>query len=158
MVIIRLARGGAKKRPFYNIVATDSRNRRDGRYIERLGYFNPTAVGGETRLVFDSERVDYWRSKGAQVSQRVTTLLGEEPGVQTGRAKSAERAAKAAPVVAAKVEKKEEAVKAEPEATEAKDDVVVADVKTAETAKDAATSDVETAATNDAAKKTEESA
>jgi small subunit ribosomal protein S16 len=72
MVTIRLARGGAKKRPFYNIVVTDRRNRRDGRYIERIGYFNPIASGQAERLVVDRERVDYWR---AQASERVAHLL-----------------------------------------------------------------------------------
>jgi small subunit ribosomal protein S16 len=75
MVTIRLARGGAKKRPFYNIVVTDRRNRRDGRYIERVGYFNPIASGQAERLVVDRERVDYWLGQGAQASERVTNLL-----------------------------------------------------------------------------------
>ena len=64
MVSIRLSRGGAKRRPFYHIVVTDSRNRRDGRYIERLGYFNPIATGAETELSIDLERADYWLSQG----------------------------------------------------------------------------------------------
>ena len=75
MVTIRLARGGAKKRPFYNIVVTDRRNRRDGRYIERVGYFNPIATGQAERLVVDRERVDYWLGQGAQASERVAHLL-----------------------------------------------------------------------------------
>lgn len=75
MVTIRLSRGGAKKRPFYHIVVTDSRNRRDGRYIERLGFFNPMAKGQEERLRFDKERIDYWVSKGAQKSDRVSQLV-----------------------------------------------------------------------------------
>ncbi len=75
MVTIRLARGGAKKRPFYNIVVTDRRNRRDGRYIERVGYFNPIATGQAERLVLDRERVDYWLGQGAQASERVASLL-----------------------------------------------------------------------------------
>lgn len=77
MVVIRLARGGAKKRPFYHIVATDRRNARDGRYIERLGYFNPIASGEEKRLLMDRERVKHWIEKGAQPSQRVAALLAE---------------------------------------------------------------------------------
>ncbi|MDX1380488.1 MAG: 30S ribosomal protein S16 [Xanthomonadales bacterium] len=77
MVKIRLARGGAKKRPFYHIVVTDSRNRRDGRRIERVGFFNPIATGGEERLRVDLERVDYWTGVGAQVSERVQTLVSE---------------------------------------------------------------------------------
>jgi len=75
MVTIRLSRGGAKKRPFYHIVVTDSRNRRDGRYIERVGFFNPMAKGQEVRLNIAKERVDYWLSKGAQTSDRVGKLL-----------------------------------------------------------------------------------
>lgn len=75
MVTIRLARGGAKKRPFYHLVVTDSRNCRDGRYIERLGFFNPVAKGQEERLRVNNERVQHWVSKGAKLSQRVETLL-----------------------------------------------------------------------------------
>ncbi len=78
MVTIRLARGGAKKRPFYNIVVTDSRNRRDGRYIERLGFFNPIASGAEERLKFDRERVAHWIAQGAKPSERVTKLIEEQ--------------------------------------------------------------------------------
>lgn len=78
MVTIRLARGGAKKRPFYSIVVTDSRNRRDGRYIERVGYFNPVARGQEQRLTVDAERVQYWLGQGAQTSERVAKLLKEQ--------------------------------------------------------------------------------
>ena len=75
MVTIRLARGGAKKRPFYHVVVTDSRNRRDGRFIERLGFFNPVARGQEERLRIDSERVKHWLGQGAQTSERVAKLL-----------------------------------------------------------------------------------
>ena len=75
MVSIRLSRGGAKKRPFYHIVVTDSRNRRDGRYIERLGFFNPVAKGGEVKLRVDVERADYWVSHGAKPSERVAALI-----------------------------------------------------------------------------------
>jgi small subunit ribosomal protein S16 len=75
MVTIRLSRGGAKRRPFYTIVVTDSRSARDGRYIESVGYFNPVATGGEQRLVVNRERVDYWLSHGAQTSDRVGKLL-----------------------------------------------------------------------------------
>lgn len=77
MVTIRLARGGAKKRPFYNVVVTDSRNPRDGRYIERLGFFNPVATGQEERLRLDLERVNFWLGQGAQPSDRVSTLIKE---------------------------------------------------------------------------------
>ncbi len=78
MVTIRLSRGGAKRRPFYHIVVTDSRNPRDGRYIERVGFFNPIATGGEIKLSVDQERVKYWVGKGAQPSDRVTALLGKK--------------------------------------------------------------------------------
>lgn len=77
MVTIRLARGGSKKRPFYYITVSDSRNARDGRFIERVGFFNPVATGGEIRLNVDQERVAYWKGQGAQVSERVTSLLKE---------------------------------------------------------------------------------
>jgi len=78
MVTIRLARGGAKKRPFYHVVVTDSRNRRDGRYIERLGFFNPVATGNEVRLNLNNERISHWVSQGAQVSERVSKLVKEQ--------------------------------------------------------------------------------
>ncbi len=77
MVTIRLSRGGANKRPFYHIVVTDSRNRRDGRYIERLGFFNPVASGNAQTLNLNAERVDYWLGKGAQPSERVAKLIKE---------------------------------------------------------------------------------
>lgn len=75
MVTIRLARGGAKKRPFYGIMVADQRRSPRGRFIERIGFFNPRAVGGEERLRIDTERVDYWVSKGAKPSDRVASLL-----------------------------------------------------------------------------------
>lgn len=75
MVTIRLARGGAKRRPFYGIMVADQRKSPRGRFIERVGFFNPRATGGEERLRVDVERVDYWISKGAQPSDRVKSLL-----------------------------------------------------------------------------------
>lgn len=75
MVIIRLARGGTTKRPFYHVVVTDRRNPRDGRYIERVGFFNPIATGGEERLRVDLGRVEHWVARGAQTSERVADLL-----------------------------------------------------------------------------------
>jgi small subunit ribosomal protein S16 len=78
MVTIRMARGGAKKRPFYNIVVTDSRNARDGRFIERLGFFNPVAKGNEEKLRLNKERIDYWISQGAQPSDRVSMLIKQQ--------------------------------------------------------------------------------
>ena len=75
MVKIRLSRGGAKKKPFYHIVVADSRNKRDGRRIEKIGFFNPMAKGQEESLRLDLERVDYWTGVGAQLSERVENLV-----------------------------------------------------------------------------------
>ena len=77
MVTIRLARGGAKKRPFYHLTVANSRNARDGRFVERVGFFNPVANGAEVRLSVNQERVSYWLSQGAQPSERVACLLKE---------------------------------------------------------------------------------
>lgn len=75
MVVIRLARGGAKQRPFFNIVVADSRNRRDGRFIERLGFYNPKASGGEEALRIAQDRLSYWQGVGAQASPTVARLV-----------------------------------------------------------------------------------
>ncbi len=75
MVVIRLARGGAKKRPFYNLVVTDSRNRRDGRFIERVGFYNPVAAGAEQPLRVAFDRVEHWTQHGAQLSPTVKRLV-----------------------------------------------------------------------------------
>ena len=76
MVTIRLSRGGAKKKPFYQIVVTDSRNRRDGRYLERVGFFNPMARSeNEEAVRIDLDRIDHWLSNGAQLSKRVAKLV-----------------------------------------------------------------------------------
>jgi small subunit ribosomal protein S16 len=77
MVVIRLARGGAKKRPFYNIVATDSRNRRDGRFIERIGFYNPVATGNAEEVRVASDRLAYWEGVGAQLSPAVARLVAQ---------------------------------------------------------------------------------
>jgi small subunit ribosomal protein S16 len=79
MVSIRLARGGSKKRPFYHISVSDSRRARDGRYIERVGFFNPVACGQEERLRVDRDRIEHWVSKGAKCSDRVAKLLQDAP-------------------------------------------------------------------------------
>ena len=76
MVTIRLSRGCAKKRPFYHIVVSDGRNKRDGRHIERVGYFNPLATGQDQAFSLDRARYEYWLSVGAQPSDRVTKLVG----------------------------------------------------------------------------------
>lgn len=81
MVTIRLARGGSKKRPFYHLTVTDSRVSRDGRFLERVGFFNPVARGQEERVRIDQERVDFWLSRGAQPSERVAKLLKDQAKV-----------------------------------------------------------------------------
>ena len=77
MVVIRLARGGAKKRPFYNIVAADSRNRRDGRFIERIGFYNPVATGNAEEVRVATDRLVYWQGVGAQLSPAVARLVAQ---------------------------------------------------------------------------------
>ena len=77
MVVIRLARGGAKKRPFFNIVVADSRTRRDGRFIERVGFYNPVAAGGEQPLRVAFDRIEHWASNGAQLSPTVQRLVAQ---------------------------------------------------------------------------------
>lgn len=75
MVIIRLSRGGSKNRPYFHVVVADSRNRRDGRFIERLGFYNPLAAEGQESLRLELERVGHWQSKGAQLSDTVARLV-----------------------------------------------------------------------------------
>ena len=87
MVVIRLARGGAKKRPFYNVVVADSRSRRDGRFIERVGFYNPIANEGEEALRLAFDRISYWQERGAKLSETVAGLVK----------RSAASSAKAAP-------------------------------------------------------------
>lgn len=145
MVKIRLARSGAKKRPFYHIVVTDRRNRRDGSYIERLGYFNPVATGKELRLQLDAARIEHWVRIGAQVSERVKALMKEvategEEGAVKARAKPVSPAAsanrgQAAPEPAAEEAKAEEAKAEEPKAEEPKAEEAKAEEAKAEEAK-----------------------
>ena len=99
MVIIRLARGGAKKRPFYNIVVADSRNRRDGRFIERVGFYNPIAKTGEEGLRVAFDRVGYWTQRGARMSDTVAMLVKRAPA--PGAIAAAPTPATAAPAEAA---------------------------------------------------------
>ncbi|RBP49100.1 30S ribosomal protein S16 [Arenicella xantha] len=115
MVTIRLARGGAKKRPFYGIMVADSRRSPRGRFIERVGFFNPRAVGGEERLRIDTDRVEHWISKGAQPSDRVANLLK-----QFAKGPEAIEAEKAKLTAAADA-KKAAAEKAEAEGVKAKE-------------------------------------
>ena len=109
MLTIRLSRGGANKRPFYHMVVTDSRNARDGRFIEKLGFFNPIATGGEERLRYDSEPLNHWVSTGATLSPRVATLvkefnMGSEAVANKKAAKKAKTDAKKAAAQAAKAQ------------------------------------------------------
>lgn len=137
MVTIRLARGGAKKRPFYGIMVADSRRSPRGRFIERVGFFNPRAVGGEERLRIDTERVDYWVSKGAKPSDRVASLLKQfakgPEAIEAEKAKLAELA----------LAKKAAADKAEAEAVKAKE---TAEAEAAKAAEAAAAAEKEAAA------------
>ena len=89
MVVIRLSRGGSKHRPFYNIVVADKRVRRDGRFIERLGFYNPTARGGEEQLRVAQDRLTYWRSVGAQASPTVVRILKNAPVAAPAAAEAA---------------------------------------------------------------------
>jgi small subunit ribosomal protein S16 len=95
MVVIRLARGGAKKRPFYNVVVADSRNRRDGRFIERVGFYNPVAPAHEEGLRIEHARIAYWQERGAQLSDTVAMLVKRAATAPAGGA-----AATAAPAAA----------------------------------------------------------
>ncbi|MES1988110.1 MAG: 30S ribosomal protein S16, partial [Pseudomonadota bacterium] len=124
MVIIRLARGGAKKTPFYNVVVADSRNRRDGRFIERVGFYNPSAKAGAEALRVDQERVTFWQGQGAQLSDTVARLVkfhakGPEYAI-AATAKDAAKAdavkAKIAAAEAAKLKAAADAAKAEADA------------------------------------------
>lgn len=83
MVTIRLARGGAKDRPFYHVVVADKRSKRDGRYIERVGFFNPIARGDAQSLRLDQERIQYWVAQGAQMTERVASLVKQARKAQS---------------------------------------------------------------------------
>ena len=124
MVVIRLSRGGSKKNPFYNVVVADSRNRRDGRFIERVGFYNPSAKAGAEGLRIDETRVTHWTGNGAQMSDTVARLVkthakGPEAAL-AAKAKDAEKAAaakaKAVAADAAKVKAAADAAKAEADA------------------------------------------
>lgn len=109
MVVIRLSRGGTNKRPFYQVVVADSRRSRDGRYIERVGFYNPIAAGGDVRLQLDKEKIAAWIVKGAQPSERVAALIKEfdHPEILE------KRKTKRAKLEAVRQAKKAEAAKAE---------------------------------------------
>jgi small subunit ribosomal protein S16 len=95
MVVIRLARGGAKKRPFFNVVVADSRNRRDGRFIERVGFYNPIARDDEEGLRLSLDRIRYWRERGAKLSETVAGLVTKSSAA--GAASAAAQARRAPP-------------------------------------------------------------
>jgi small subunit ribosomal protein S16 len=149
MVIIRLARGGAKKTPFYNVVVADSRNRRDGRFIERVGFYNPSASANAEGLRIDLARVTHWQNNGAQLSDTVARLVkfhakGPEAAI-AAKAKDAAKVdakkAKIAAEEAAKVKAAADAAKAEADAQAAAD---------AEAAKEAAAAAAEAPAETEA--------
>ncbi len=142
MVIIRLARGGAKKTPFYNVVVADSRNRRDGRFIERVGFYNPSASANAEGLRIDLARVAHWQNNGAQLSETVARLVkfhakGPEAAIAAKAKDAAKVEAKKAKIAA------EEAAKVKAAADAAKAE---ADAKAAEEAAAAAASAEETPA------------
>ncbi len=102
MVVIRLARGGAKKRPFFNVVVADSRNRRDGRFIERVGFYNPIAGASEEGLRLSLDRISYWQDRGAKLSETVANLVKKAPvGTVRARQRAAGEPAAEAPAAAA---------------------------------------------------------
>lgn len=146
MVVIRLSRGGSKKNPFYNVVVADSRNRRDGRFIERVGFYNPSAKLATEALRIDEARVSHWKNNGAQLSDTVTRLVkthtkGPEAMI-AAKAKDAAKAdaakAKAAAVEAAKVKAAADAAKAEADAKAAADAAQAAEAAKAAEAEAAA--------------------
>ena len=140
MVVIRLSRGGSKKNPFYNVVVADSRNRRDGRFIERVGFYNPSAKANAEGLRIDAARVSHWTGNGAQMSDTVARLVkthakGPEAAI-AAKAKDVAKAdaakAKVAAAEAEKVKAAAEAAKAEADAKAAADAAKLADEKAAE--------------------------
>ncbi|MBI81175.1 MAG: 30S ribosomal protein S16, partial [Gammaproteobacteria bacterium] len=148
MLTIRLARSGSKKRPFFHITIADSRRARDGKFIERVGYFNPISRGKEVRLEINKERVDYWIDQGAQLSGRVESLIKEfnetdeekqkrelkkekrkvRKALKRAASKVGDEASKA-PAEEAKEEAKEEAPAEEAPAEEAKEEAPAEEAK-----------------------------
>jgi small subunit ribosomal protein S16 len=156
MVVLRLSRGGAKSRPFFNVVATDSRNRRDGRFIERLGFYNPIAAANEQGLRLSMDRIAYWTGKGAQVSPTVQRLIRQ---FASGAAQAAPAVADRAATAGAASSGTADAATAEAATAEAvaPTDATTADATTADatttdaTTADATTADATTAAAEGAA-------
>jgi small subunit ribosomal protein S16 len=146
MVVIRLSRGGSKKNPFYNVVVADSRNRRDGRFIERVGFYNPSAKLATDSLRIDDARVNHWKSNGAQLSDTVTRLVkthakGPE-AMMAGKVKDAQKAeankAKVVAEAAAKAKAVADAAKAEADAKATADAAAAAEAAKAAEAEAAA--------------------
>jgi len=149
MVIIRLARGGAKKTPFYNVVVADSRNRRDGRFIERVGFYNPSASANAEGLRIDLARVAHWQNNGAQLSDTVARLVKfHAKGPEAAIAAKAKDAAKAEAKKAAIAAEEAAKVKAAADAAKAEADAKAA--AEAEAAKEAAAAAAEAPAETEA--------
>lgn len=131
MVTIRMARGGAKKKPFYSIVVTDSRKRRDSGYIERIGYFNPVARGNEVRLHLEEDKLVAWQGKGAKLSDRVKQLVKEfnDPSIREKAA--AATAAKLKAVEDKKIAAQKEKLAAQEAERKAEADAKIAEEKAA---------------------------
>ena len=121
MLTIRLARTGAKKRPFFHITVADSRMPRDGRFIERIGYFNPIAKGKEVRLEINQERVDFWIGKGAKASNRVLNLFKENIETPEEKTKREEKKERKRLIKISKNEKKKIVKEPDEQASEAKE-------------------------------------
>ncbi|WP_020167534.1 MULTISPECIES: 30S ribosomal protein S16 [Methylotenera] len=147
MVVIRLSRGGSKKSPFYNVVVADSRNRRDGRFIERVGFYNPSAKAGAEGLRIDAARVSHWTGNGAQLSDTVARLVkthakGPEAAI-AAKAKDAAKAdaakAKAAALEAEKAKAAADAAKAKADEKAAADAAKLAEENAAAKAAEAET-------------------
>jgi len=147
MVIIRLARGGAKKTPFYSVVVADSRNRRDGRFIERVGFYNPSAKEGQEGLRLDTARISHWQSNGAQLSDCVARLVKDNAkGPEFFAAKKAKDAAKVANAKAAAEAKLAAAAKEAADAKRAEEEAAAKEAAEAKKAEEAAAKEAADAA------------
>jgi small subunit ribosomal protein S16 len=143
MVIIRLSRGGSKKTPFYNVVVADSRNRRDGRFIERIGFYNPMAKIGTEALRIDNERVTHWKGHGALLSDSVHRLVKlHAKGPEAIVALKKKDADKVELRKAKEAAKKAEELKAAMDATEAEEKAKAAEAAAAPAPAEAAAPEV----------------
>ena len=118
MLTIRLARSGAKKRPFFHITVADSRKPRDGRFVERVGFFNPIASGKELRLNINQERIDYWLTQGAKLSERVSSLINENKETPEEKEKRLQKKERKIEKAASRRITKRNALKGDKEGTE----------------------------------------